>query len=63
MAGKKGMKATGRPKIENPRVTITIRVAAETAQRIRQMRANGFKLGRYLDNKILQEHLRFFGDF
>ena len=52
MAGKKGMKATGRPRTAAPRVTMTIRVAPETAQRIREMRADGFKIGRFIDEII-----------
>lgn len=52
MAGKKGMKATGRPKVADPRVTITIRVAAETAQRLRTLRECGFKVGRWVDTEI-----------
>lgn len=52
MSGKKGMKATGRPRVADPRVNITIRVAQETAQRIREMRADGFKIGRFLDEII-----------
>lgn len=52
MSGKKGMKATGRPRVADPRVNITIRVAPETAQRIRGLRDNGFRAGRWLDGLI-----------
>lgn len=53
MSGKKGMKATGRPRVADPRVNITIRVAQETAQRVSELRAQeGFKLGRFVDGMI-----------
>ena len=52
MSGRKGMKGGGRPRAEAPRVTITIRVAQETAQRIRTLRECGFKVGRWMDTEI-----------
>ena len=52
MSGKKGMKGGGRPKAAAPRVTMTIRVAPETAERLREMRQDGFKIGRFIDEII-----------
>lgn len=52
MAGVKGMKGVGRHKTDDPRVTITIRVAADTAKRIRELRDGGFKVGRWMDAEI-----------
>ena len=37
---------------ESNRKTITIRVAPETAARIKALRADGFKVGRWLDDKM-----------
>lgn len=52
MAGKKGMKATGRPKVDDPRVNITIRVSQETAAKLHTLRECGFKVGRWMDTEI-----------
>ena len=52
MSGKKGMKGGGRPKAAAPRVTMTIRVAPETAERVRELRECGFKAGRFFDEQI-----------
>ena len=52
MSGKKGMKATGRPRVADPRVNITIRISQETAQRIKTLRECGFKVGRWMDTEI-----------
>lgn len=52
MSGKKGMKATGRPRVADPRVNITIRVAQETRTRIQALRRYGFNTGRWMDEQI-----------
>ena len=52
MSGKKGMKATGRPKVADPRVNITIRISQETRTRIQALRRYGFNAGRWMDDQI-----------
>lgn len=52
MAGVKGMKGGGRHKAETPRVQVTVRVAQETNERIKELRKQGWRFGRWLDLEI-----------
>lgn len=52
MAGKKGMKGGGRPKTEDPRVLLTVRVSGESARLIKALRKYGFNIGRWIDREL-----------